>query len=48
LPADHRFGFGKPYSREGHHLLVDTAYALPKNRHQVEIFFALANLIIKK
>jgi len=42
LPADHRFGFGKPYSREGHHLLVDTAYALPKNRHQVEIFFALA------
>jgi len=42
LPADHRFGFGKPYSREGHHLFVDTAYPLPKNRHQVEIFFALA------
>ncbi len=42
LPAKHKTGFGKPYSREGHHLFVDTAYSLPKNRHQVEIFFALA------
>ena len=42
LPADHKTGFGKPYSREGHHLFVDTAYDLPKNLHQVEIFFALA------
>lgn len=42
LPAEHKTGFGSPYSREGHHLFTDTAYALPGNLHQVEIFFALA------
>ena len=42
LPADHKTGFGSPYSREGHHLFTDTAYNLPKNLHQVEIFFELA------
>jgi len=42
LPADHKTGFGAPYSREGHHLFTDTAYDLPPQLHQVEIFFALA------
>lgn len=42
LPATHKTGFGAPYSREGHHLFSDTAYDLPKNLHQVEIFFELA------
>ncbi len=42
LAADHKTGFGSPYSREGHHLFVDTAYDLPRNLHQVEIFFELA------
>ncbi len=42
LPAEHKSGFGAPYSREGHHLFTDTSYDLPKNLHQVEIFFALA------
>ena len=42
LPADHKTGFAAPYSREGHHLLTNTAYNLPKNLHQVEIFFELA------
>ena len=42
LPADHKTGFGSPYSREGHHLFTGTAYDLPKNLHQVEIFFELA------
>lgn len=42
LAADHKTGFGAPYSREGHHLFTHTAYDLPKNLHQVEIFFALA------
>lgn len=42
LPAEHKTGFGVPYSREGHHLFANTAYDLPKNLHQVEVFFALA------
>ncbi|GFO71490.1 heptosyltransferase I [Bathymodiolus japonicus methanotrophic gill symbiont] len=42
LPAEHKTGFGSPYSREGHHLFTDTAYDLPSNLHQVDIFFALA------
>ncbi|RLA25815.1 MAG: hypothetical protein DRQ62_01445 [Gammaproteobacteria bacterium] len=42
LPADHKTGFGSPYSREGHHLFTNTAYDLPGNLHQVEIFFELA------
>jgi len=42
LPAEHKTGFGSPYSREGHHLFTNTAYDLPKNLHQVEIFFELA------
>ncbi|WP_174483998.1 glycosyltransferase family 9 protein [methanotrophic endosymbiont of Bathymodiolus puteoserpentis (Logatchev)] len=42
LPADHKTGFGSPYSREGHHLFTDTTYDLPPKLHQVEIFFALA------
>ena len=42
LPAEHKTGFGTPYSREGHHLFCNTAYDLPKNLHQVEIFLALA------
>ncbi len=42
LPADHKTGFGAPYSREGHHLFTDTTYELPPQLHQVEIFFALA------
>ncbi|WP_428353303.1 glycosyltransferase family 9 protein [Methyloprofundus sp.] len=42
LPAEHKTGFGAPYSREGHHLFANTAYDLPANLHQVEIFFALA------
>lgn len=42
LPAEHKSGFGSPYSREGHHLFTDTSYDLPKNLHQVEIFFELA------
>ena len=45
LPADHKTGFGAPYSREGHHLLTNTAYDLPKNLHLVEIFFALAKKV---
>jgi heptosyltransferase I len=42
LSAEHKTGFGSPYSREGHHLFTNTAYDLPENLHQVEIFFALA------
>lgn len=42
LPAEHKTGFGSPYSREGHHFFTNTAYDLPKNMHQVEIFFELA------
>lgn len=42
LPAEHKTGLGCPYSREGHHLFTNTAYDLPSNLHQVEIFFALA------
>ncbi|OQK15378.1 hypothetical protein AU255_18075 [Methyloprofundus sedimenti] len=42
LPAEHKTGFGPPYSREGHHFFTDTAYELPEHLHQVEIFFALA------
>lgn len=42
LPAEHKTGVGSPYSREGHHLFSNTAYDLPKNLHQVEIFFELA------
>lgn len=42
LVAEHKIGFGSPYSREGHHLFTHTAYDLPKYLHQVEIFFALA------
>lgn len=42
LPAEHKTGFGSPYSREGHHLFTNTAYTLPRNLHQVEIFFELA------
>ncbi len=42
LSAEHKTGFGAPYSREGHHLFAHTAYDLPKNLHQVEIFFELA------
>jgi len=42
LPAEHKSGFGAPYSREGHHFFTDTAYDLPRHLHQVEIFFALA------
>ncbi|MDF1584372.1 MAG: glycosyltransferase family 9 protein [Methyloprofundus sp.] len=42
LPAEHKTGFGAPYSREGHHLFTDSAYNLPPELHQVEIFFALA------
>ncbi|NOQ15176.1 MAG: hypothetical protein GQ583_11960 [Methyloprofundus sp.] len=42
LNADHKTGFGTPYSREGHHLLTNSAYDLPRNLHQVEIFFELA------
>ncbi len=42
LSAEHKTGLGAPYSREGHHLLTHSAYDLPKNLHQVEIFFALA------
>lgn len=45
LNAEHKTGFGSPYSREGHHLLTNTAYNLPKNLHQVEIFFELAKKI---
>ncbi len=41
LPAEHKTGFGLPYSREGHHLFANTAYDLPENLHQVEIFFEL-------
>ena len=42
LAAEHKTGFGSPYSREGHHLFTNTAYDLPSNLHQVEIFFELA------
>ncbi|MCF7970081.1 MAG: glycosyltransferase family 9 protein [Methylococcaceae bacterium] len=42
LPAEHKTGFGLPYSREGHHLFTDTAHNLPEHLHQVEIFFELA------
>ena len=42
LPAVHKTGFGSPYSREGHHLFTNTAYDLPRNLHQVDIFVALA------
>jgi len=42
LPAEHKTGFGFPYSREGHHLFTDTAHNLPEHLHQVEVFFELA------
>lgn len=42
LSADHKTGVGVPYSREGHHLFVNTAYDLSPRLHQVEIFFELA------
>lgn len=42
LPAEHKTGFGSPYSREGHHLFTNSAYDLPEHLHQVEIFLELA------
>lgn len=42
LPAEHKTGFGLPYTREGHHLFTDTAHPLAEHLHQVEIFFELA------
>ena len=46
MPAEHKTGFGSPYSREGHHLVTNTAYDLPENLHQVEIFFELAKKFV--
>lgn len=42
LSADHKTGFGKPYSREGHSLFTNTTYDLPSKLHQVEVFHTLA------
>jgi len=41
LSADHKTGFGRPYSREGHRFFTNTAYDLKPKLHQVEIFHAL-------
>jgi len=46
LPADHKTGFGRPYTREGHQFVINTAYPLPEKLHQVELFYALAQKFI--
>jgi len=46
LHAELKTGFGQPYAREGHQLVINTAYPLPEKKHQVEIFYALAQKFI--